>query len=449
MDGRCCHRIIIMSRKYNVTSYGCQMNLHDADRIGGILDESGWSESEGLEDADAVILLTCCVRESAEKKFYGKLSSLKRFKEVRPLIIAVGGCLAQKEGVRLLEKAPYVDLVFGTHKYPYIAKLLEEELKNKKCVTDMDGLHIAGLPCRRKDPFRAWVTITHGCDNYCSYCIVPFVRGREISRPIREVLDEVEKHVSDGVKEINLLGQNVNSYGRGQEDDVSFAQLLRMMGERFPDVWVRFATSHPRDFDDQIVKAIKETPNVCEYVHLPLQAGADRVLEAMNRGYTSEEYLEKARALRETVKGVSLGTDLIVGFPGERESDFKKTLEMVELCSFDSAFTFLYNIREGTAAARMPDDVPSMVKQDRLERLMRLTRHLTKESLRKEVGKVKLALVYGISRKDPGQWAARTRDNKLVHFPCGERELDGKTVKLSVTGSGSWSLRGDIMEVVG
>jgi len=438
-----------MGKKYALITFGCQMNLHDAERISGILEGDGWAPSAGEEDADAVILLTCCVRESAEQRLYGRLSSLKSLKERRPVIIAVGGCLAQKEGSRLMQRAPHVDLVFGTHRYPEIAGLLAEAERGGVCDTSMLGVPITGTPYRRGDHFRAWVTITHGCDNYCSYCIVPFVRGREESRPMDEVMEEIEAHVADGVREINLLGQNVNSYRRKEEGRSALAQLLRRLGERFPDTWIRFTTSHPRDFDLEIMRAVAETPNVCEYVHLPLQAGSDRILKAMNRGYTRAEYLEKAQALRRMVDGLSLATDIIVGFPGETEEDFRLTLDMAESCRFDAAFTFLYNPREGTAAARMPDDVPGEVKQARLERLMEVTRRLTAESLKREVGMEQAVLVYGPSRKDPRRWAARTMNNKLVHFPREEQDLGGKLVRVSITASGSWSLQGKPAEVLG
>jgi tRNA-2-methylthio-N6-dimethylallyladenosine synthase len=256
---------------------------------------------------------------------------------------------------------------------------------------------------------------------------------------------EVEMHVEEGVKEINLLGQNVNSYRRKEEGSGSFASLLCLLGERFPDTWIRFATSHPRDFDADIIKAIAETDNICEYIHLPLQSGSNTILEAMNRGYTREEYLDKATAVRNMIKGVSLTTDIIVGFPGERGKDFEQTIDMVERCSFDAAFTFLYNPRRGTSAYGMLDDVPPQLKQERLEELMDLTRRLTRQSMEMEVGKELQVLVQGPSRKDPGRWSARTRNNKLVHFPKGAKDLNGRFVRVLITAAGSWSLRGKLL----
>ena len=424
------------------------MNLHDAEHICGSLEAEGWKESE-LEEADAVILLTCCVRESAEQRFYGRLSALKSLKKNGDVTIAVGGCLAQKEGLRLMERAPYVDLVFGTQQYPNIAGLLEGAMGGGLCSTAMDGLNMADVPFRRRDRFRAWVTITHGCDNFCSYCVVPYVRGRESSRPMDEVLKEVGLHVSEGAREINLLGQNVDSYRRKEEGRSRFADLLRLVGERDPEPWIRFITSHPRDFDARIMQAIGDTANVCEYVHLPLQSGSDRILESMKRGYDRKEYLEKVLELRRIVTEVSLTTDIIVGFPGESEEDFTATLEMVELCRFDAAFTFIYNPREETAASLMHDDVPAKTKHERLNRLTSVTRAMTAASLRREVGKEQSVLVLGPSRKSPRKWTARTRLNKLVHFERGESDLSGRLVRVIISSAGSWSLQGELVEVLG
>lgn len=435
-------------RTFALITFGCQMNLHDAERIDGILHASGWRQVSP-EEADAVILLTCCVRESAEERLYGRLSSLRPLKKERGALIAVGGCLAQKEGKVLLEKAPYVDLVFGTHQYPHIAKLLEKAAEKQLCVLEMEELDLAELPMRRRESFRAWVTITHGCDNFCSYCIVPFVRGREVSRPLGEIVEEVGRLAEEGVREINLLGQNVNSYRLREEGRSRFADLLRLLGREYPDIWIRFTTSHPRDFDREIISAIAETENVCEHVHLPLQAGSDRILEAMKRGYRAADYLSRVEELRRMVEDVVLTTDLMVGFPGETEEDFKQTLEMVERCRFDAAFTFIYNQRPGTAASRLPDAVPWEVKQERLERLAELTRRLTSDSLKSRVGREEVVLVEGPSRKDPRRWRARTRGNQLVHFPREKDDLSGKLARVRITSAGSWSMHGELSEVWG
>ncbi len=423
------------------------MNIHDAERLRGLLHVDGWRESEA-DEADVVIFLTCCVRESAEQRFYGRLSSLKPLKEERGTLIAVGGCLAQKEGVRLREKAPYVDVVFGTHQYANISSLLQQAETGGVCSTALRGLDISGIPCYRFEHFRAWVTITHGCDNFCSYCIVPYVRGREESRSAHDIAEEVGLHVATGVKEINLLGQNVNSYRRKEEGKSRFADLLRLLGDRYPEPWIRFTTSHPRDFDLDIVRSIVDTGNVCEHVHLPLQAGSDRILTAMNRGYSRAEYREKAAELRNRVPGVSLTTDLMVGFPGESEEDFAATMEMVESCAFDAAFTFLYNRRDMASAAGLPDEVPEGVKHERLQRLMEATRRLTRESLRAEIGSEKTVLVQGYSRRDKHRWAARTRNNKLVHFECNDIDLTATFARVRITAAGNWSLLGELEEII-
>ncbi len=437
-----------MKKNYAVVTLGCQMNVHDGERISGVLESAGWREAS-LKDADAVIFLTCCVRGSAERRFYGRLSSLKPLKDRKGILIAVGGCLAQKEGLRLLERAPYVDLVFGTQQYPRIAELLARAAEGATCATGMDGLHLDNIPVKRKEDFRAWITITHGCDNFCSYCVVPFVRGREASRPAPEILAEASRQVEGGAREIVLLGQNVNSYRRREEGASRFVDLLRQVGSAFPGVWIRFITSHPRDFDESVIRAIADTPNVCEYVHLPLQSGSDRILAAMNRGYTRAAYLRKAESLRSSLKGVVLSTDIIVGFPGEREEDFLATLEMVESCRFDAAFTFIYNPRPGTAAARLPDDVTPEEKHARMERLLHVTRRLTAESLRSRVGGEEVVLVEGESFRDPACWRARTRGNQVVHFPREEQDIAGKFARVAITACGSWCLHGRLLEVLG
>ncbi len=423
------------------------MNIHDSERVAGLLEREGWVESEP-EAADAVILITCCVRDSAERKLYGKLSELRAVKDKTGALIAVGGCLAQKEGEGLRRRAPYVDLVFGTHQYPAIPLLLSQAAQGAVTSISMEGPALRDLPCKRREGFRSWVAITNGCDNLCSYCVVPRVRGEERSRPMHEIVEEVGRHVADGVREVNLLGQNVNSYRRKEEGKSRFADLLRSLGSAYPRVWFRFTTSHPKDFDLEVMRAVADTPGVCEYVHLPLQAGSDRVLEAMNRGYGREEYLEKARSLREVVEGAALSTDIIVGFPGEREKDFQATLEMVELCRFEAAFTFIFNPRPGTPAALLEDDVPPEVKRERMQRLTGLTRLLTARALQAEVGKEREALVHGPSHRDPGFWTARTRRNFPLHFQRGSQDLTGRFVRVRVTGAGSWSLRGVLLGVI-
>lgn len=432
----------VSPRRFHLITFGCQMNRHDAERVAGILESRGWKPTANPEEADAVIFITCCVRQSAEDRFHGRLTTMKGCKRPRQ-ILAVGGCLAQKSGEDILEKYPFVDLVFGTAQYPRIAELLEKARSCKVTALEMDGVRPKILPASREKAHRAWITIIEGCDNFCSYCIVPFVRGRERSKPIEEILKEAEDSVAQGAKEIFLLGQNVNSYMRRETGRSRFAALLMKLAERLPDgVWIRFTTNHPRDLDRDTIKVIAENPNICRHVHLPLQAGSDRILAAMNRGYTSHEYLEKVELLREEVDGIAVTTDLMVGFPGETEEDFRRTLQMVERCAFDASFTFIYNPREGTRATLLKDDVPRAVKQERLSRLARLTAELTRRSLEREVDKTHRILVEGRSRKNPEVWEGRTSCNKAVHF-YAPGNPEGSFMRVKVKRAGNWCLYGD------
>jgi len=430
-----------MAKRYALLTFGCQMNIHDGERISGVLEAAGWRESS-LEDADAVILLTCCVRASAERRFLGRLASLKPLKEGRGVTIAVGGCLAQKEGVRLLQTAPHVDLVFGTHQYPNIAALLEEAVTGPTCALDMDGLRLHDVPVRRREGFRAWITISHGCDNFCSYCVVPYVRGREVSRPVDEILAEAGRHASEGVREIVLLGQNVDSYRLREEGRSRFADLLRRLGSTFPDVWIRFLTSHPRDLDRDAIRAIAETPNVCEYVHLPLQSGSDRILASMNRGYDGETYLSRVKALRDSVEGVVLSTDIIVGFPGETAEQFQRTYDLVEELRFDVVHVAAYSPRPGTRAALLPDDVPTEEKKRRLDLIETLQERIVAETNQSLVGTTVEILV---ENRRKGKWEGRTRTNKLVFF-SDPRDMRGRIVPVKVEKASAWALQGTLVE---
>ncbi len=307
--------------KFHITTFGCQMNFHDSERLAGAFNAAGWEEVEAPGDADAVIIITCCVRQSAEDRFWGFLSSLKPLKREKGTLFAVGGCVAQNEGEAVFKRAPHVDLVFGTHQYPHIAELLDAAAGQAVCVLDMPGLELDGLPLSRHEKFRAWVPIIYGCDNYCTYCVVPYTRGRETSRPREELIREIGTLVDEGALEVVLLGQNVNSYDR---DGEGFSPLLSAVASHWPDIRIRFLTSHPRDFTPDIIKVMSDHPNVCRYVHLPLQAGSDSILKAMGRGYDRAAYLEKIDAIREGLPGVAVSSDLMVGFPGERRGGFSR-----------------------------------------------------------------------------------------------------------------------------
>ncbi len=431
-----------MEKSFYIRTFGCQMNRHDSERIAGILAGAGWRETREAAEADAVIFMTCCVRESAETRVYGHLGDLKLLKQTNPdLVIALGGCMAQKEGERILERVPHLDLVFGTHQFTHIAGLLEEARHKAFAATAMRGFELDGLPLSRREGFRAWIPIVTGCNNFCSYCIVPTVRGVEKSRPREEILREVGTLVAEGAVEINLLGQNVNSYGRDLYGRPVFDELLRALDAQFPEVWLRFVTSHPRDFSDSIIEAIGECPSVCEYIHLPMQAGSDRILELMNRGYTKEYYLGRVGRLRERVPGCAISTDILLAFPGETEEDFLETLDAVERSAFDAAFTFIYSAREGTPAARLADNLPPQEKQDRFDRLQERLRELTLASNLREEGRTVQVLVEGPSARNPRMLTARTREHRIVNFP-GDAELAGQRVNVVIERAGLWSLQG-------
>lgn len=433
-----------MSGTFHITTFGCQMNFHDSERLGGVLKAAGWREATSQREADAVILMTCCVRQSAEDRFWGHLQSLRSIKRDSGPLFAVGGCVAQNEGLSLFERAPHVDLVFGTHQYPRIAELLEEASVAPLCALEMPGLDLEDVPLARTEAFRAMVPIIYGCDNYCSYCVVPFTRGRETSRPRAELLREISELVENGAREIILLGQNVNSYGRDLTGEPQFASLLGEVAARWPGAWVRFLTSHPRDFSPDIIETMLEHVNICRYVHLPLQAGSDDILRSMRRGYTLEDYLGRVASIRGAMPDAAVSSDLMVGFPGETEDDFRRTLGAVEASHYDMAYTYIYNRRPGTRAAEdgLPE-VPHEAKMERFGRLASLVRELAHASNLADVGKIMEVLVEGRSKKsDPPLLRSRTRTNKVVNFP-GEPGLTGSFVTVEITGAGHWSLRGN------
>ncbi len=427
--------------KFSTVVFGCQMNLHDSERIDGILTSEGWEKVDDPQKAEVVVILTCCVRGSAEERFWGYLQSLKPLKK-KGTVFAVGGCLAQEKGTAIFERAPHVDVVFGTHQYINIARLIRQSVDGPVCSLEMDGIDLSTYPMRRREHFRGWVPIIHGCNNFCSYCIVPYTRGREISRPLEEIMEEIDQLASEGVKEIVLLGQNVNSYGRDLYGRKQFHRLLKEVSERLPSVWIRFLTSHPRDFDKEIIKAISAHENICRYIHLPMQAGSDRILRRMNRGYDRDYYMKLVKTIREEIPTCSISTDIIVGFPGEGETDFQETLEAVERCAFDSAFTFIYNRREGTKAAKLRNEVPRQVVMDRFSRLTSLTDQLTFKSNLREVGSTQKILVEGRSKRNRQYMLkGRTSRNKVVNFQ-GEESLIGEFVQVEIVEAGKFSLIG-------
>ncbi len=455
-----------MSRSYFIRTYGCQMNEHDTERIAGLLEADGMTSADAMESADVIVLNTCCIRENADNKLYGQLGHLKRLKQDRPdMQIAVAGCLAQKDRELIRERAGHVDVVFGTHNVHRAAELIGAsadgpivEILEEAVEQDRDSFPSA-LPVRREAPYAAWMTIQVGCDNSCAFCIVPAVRGAEISRPLEMLVSEAADLVAGGVTEITLLGQNVNSYGRDLQRDRRqagervplrplFADLLRAVGAVDGIERIRFTSPHPKDLRPETIEAMAEVPSVCEHLHLPLQSGSDRVLAAMHRGYTAERYLERLRAARDAVDDLAVSTDIIVGFPGETEDDFERTLLVAAEAEYDSAFTFVFSPRPGTEAAEMVDQYcdPDEVR-DRFERLRAVVERSSRRGNQARVGRREEVVVEGPSKKDPAVLTGRTRQNRLVHFPSPEKLKPGTFAAVDVTEAGAHHLRGELAEV--
>ena len=457
-----------MSRSYVVRTFGCQMNEHDSERIAGLLDADGMTAVESEADADVVVLNTC-IRENADNKLYGNLGVLKRWKAERDgRQIVVAGCLAQKDRDLVAEKAPWVDVVLGTHNVHRTAELMQHASAHgtiteilDEAVLDDHAMFPSALPARRETSYNAWVTIQIGCDNNCAFCIVPAVRGAEISRPFADIVDEVRALAADGVTEVTLLGQNVNSYGRDlqraarqQGDDAArlrplFAELLGEVGAVPGIRRVRYTSPHPKDMRPETFAAMAATPTVCEHLHYPLQAGSDRVLAAMHRGYTAERYLERLADARRHVPDLAVSTDIIVGFPGETDDDFERTLEVTAAAEYDYAYTFIFSPRPGTEAAAMEAEfVDPAVAGERFQRLRvvversALAKHLAR------VGRVEEVLVEGPSKKDPSVLSGRTRQNKLVHFTPPHPLRLGTYATVEVTSAAPHHLMGQFVEVL-
>ncbi|MCE5234889.1 MAG: tRNA (N6-isopentenyl adenosine(37)-C2)-methylthiotransferase MiaB [Clostridiaceae bacterium] len=434
---------------YFIESYGCQMNDHDAEKLAGMLHACGYRRAEEKLKADLILFNTCCVREHAELRVFGNIGALKKRKEENPsLIVGVCGCMMQQKDVaeKLFKRFPFVDLVFGTHELHRFPALLESALNGERTlsVTQSDGEIAEGLPVERSGRFQTNVTIMYGCDNFCSYCIVPYVRGRERSRDSADILGEIKALAEAGFKEITLLGQNVNSY-RGDGGQTSFARLLRMANSVEGIERLRFMTSHPKDLSMELIQTMADCKKVCNHIHLPVQSGSDRVLKRMNRGYTREKYLSLVKALRESVEGMELTTDIIVGFPGETEEDFLDTLSLVREAGFSAAYTFMYSPRNGTSAARMDEQVDKAVKKGRLERLNRLQAELLRQNNERYVGKSGTVLVEGCDRRTTPMAYGKLTSFKMVYFP-GDETLEGQLKRVRITKTQSNSLLGELIE---
>ena len=420
-----------------VTTFGCQMNARDSEKLSGILTEIGYELTESEEDADFVIYNTCTVRDNANQRVYGRLGFLNSMKRKKPhLRIALCGCMMQEPAVieKIKKSYRFVDLIFGTHNIFKFAELLVTMFKNHEMIIDIwqetDQI-VEELPVNRKYPYKSGINIMFGCNNFCSYCIVPYVRGRERSRDPKEIIREIEKLVADGVVEIMLLGQNVNSYGKTLEHPVTFAQLLQEVEQIEGLKRIRFMTSHPKDLSNELIEVMKNSKKICRHLHLPVQAGSDRILKAMNRRYTKEQYLALVEKIKTAMPDISLTTDLIVGFPGETLEDVEETIDIVQKVQYDNAFTFIYSKRTGTPAAAMENQVPEEVVKEGFDKLLKVVQDTAKERAARLKGSVMEALVEEVNEQDASLMTGRLSNNMLVHFPA-DRSLIGQLVMVSL-----------------
>ena len=433
------------NKKYFLRTYGCQMNVHDSEEIAARLESLGFKETNTLEEADIIILNTCAIRENAHDKLYGFLGRCKHVKSLdKNKIIGICGCMAQEEGVvnELMKKHPYVDIVFGTHNIHELQDLILERNKKQNIqVYSCEGKVYENVSYRRDSDIKAWVNIQYGCDKFCTYCIVPYTRGKQRSRHSKEIIQEVKDLVKKGYKEVTLLGQNVNAYGKDLEDELSFAELLQKVADTGIDR-VRFVTSHPWDFTDEMIDVIAKNDNIMNYIHLPLQSGSNSILRKMGRRYTKEEYIELFKKIKNKINDVSITTDIIVGFPNETEEDFNDTLDVVNTCKYDSAFTFIYSPREGTPAAQMEDSIDLKTKEERLHKLNELVNKYSLENNKKYEGKTVKVLIEGISEKDDNKVFGYTETMKLVNVINAKEDI-GKIIDVKITDAKSFSLDGE------
>jgi tRNA-2-methylthio-N6-dimethylallyladenosine synthase len=425
------------------------MNEHDSERMLHLLELSNYEETKEARQADLILVNTCSVRDKPEHKVYSALGRFKKLKEDRGTLLGVAGCVAQQEGERLLKRVPYLDLVVGTHAIPSLPDLVRriESSSQRICETgfDPDGKYLDAFPGQRASKsVKSYVTIMQGCDHFCSYCIVPYVRGRERSRPSREILEEVKSLAGLGVKEVCLLGQNVNGYGKKMEGEIDFPALLQRINEVEGIERIRFTTSHPVDLSEELILAFSTLKKLCEHIHLPFQSGSDRVLKAMRRSYTRESYLEKIGRLKESCPSIAITADVIVGFPGEEEIDFEGTLDLMKRVRFDDLFSFKYSLRKGTRAAEFQDPIEEKAKQERLFLLQNLQREITLQKNLSLEGKVEEVLIEGRSKQSGRDVAGRTRSNKIVNFE-GDPGLAGELVPVLITKAFEHSLRGELV----
>ncbi|WP_138414703.1 tRNA (N6-isopentenyl adenosine(37)-C2)-methylthiotransferase MiaB [Aquibacillus sediminis] len=437
-------------KKFLIRTYGCQMNEHDTEVMAGLLTDLGYESTDDTNEADVILLNTCAIRENAENKVFGEIGHLKPLKLENPdLVIGVCGCMSQEESVvnRILKKHPFIDLIFGTHNIHRLPKLLQEAMFGKEMVVEVwskEGDIIENLPKQRKGKIKAWVNIMYGCDKFCTYCIVPYTRGKERSRKPEDIIQEVRHLAAQGYKEVTLLGQNVNAYGKDLDIDYGLGDLMDEI-RKIDIPRVRFTTSHPKDFDERLVEVLAKGGNLLDHIHLPVQSGSSEVLRVMARRYTRERYLDLVRQIRTAMPNATLTTDIIVGFPNETDEQFEETLSLVEEVGFESAFTFIYSPREGTPAARWEDNVPMEVKKERLQRLNKLINKQSAEAMAKYEGQTVKVLVEGESKKNPDVLSGYTERNKLVNFR-GPKSIIGEIVDVKITNAKTWSLDGEMVE---
>ena len=440
--------------KYSILTMGCQLNENDSEKIAGMAEQMGYTKTNDISQANLIIFNTCCVRENAEDKLFGKLGEVKKYKEANGTIIAIGGCMMQEKHIveKLKKSYPFFDIVFGTHTLHTFPKDVYEVIQNKgriEDILDIDGEVIEGLPIKREDNIKASVLIMNGCNNFCTYCIVPYVRGRERSRKAEDIIAEVKCLAKEGYKEITLLGQNVNSYMRVERErgeDVgeinSFAKLLKEINKIEGIERIRFVSPHPKDFTDDVIEAIKTCDKVCKIIHLPLQSGSTNVLKKMNRKYTKEQYLELAQKIKKEIPEIVFSTDIIVGFPGETEEDFEDTLDVVDKICFEQVYMFIYSRRVGTPADKMEDQIPEEIKHKRFDRLKKLVESQVQKNNEKYVGTMQKVLVEGKSKTNENMLTGRTSTNKVVNFE-GTEDLIGKIVDLKIVSEHMWYLKGE------
>jgi len=440
------------NKAFYLETFGCQMNVVDSERIVALLAEIGYEQTEEPDQAGLVLLNTCAVRDKAVRKAYGHLGCFKPLKERNPsLIIGMGGCIAQQEGKQLLEEFPYLDLVFGTHNVHRLPEMVQQVADKRVRCEETDFLdretRLQLFPSRTgQEAFTRFVTVMQGCDNFCSYCVVPYVRGREISRPSSEVLEEIRDLASQGVREITLIGQNVNSYGNKEEGELSFAELLEQVNAVDGIDRIRFTTSHPKDLSNELIDCFGRLDKLCKHLHLPVQCGSDNILKAMNRGYTRERYLEIVSRLHQVCPEIRLSSDIIVGFPGETEDDFSETMSLLEAVRYTEIYSFIYSPRKGTTAADIKDEFTAEAKQIRFNRMLDLQQEISRQTWEADVGTVQEILVEGASKVGDGQMFGRSTWNRIVNF-SGPAELAGKLVKVKITKAFRNSLLGELIEL--